>query len=452
MRRGRVAILLLLAGMLLFRGQAGGGEAPAPPAALSLEEAVAIALRRDPLLAAAEARVAAAEERITQSRAGLLPRLNVSEGFLRTDNPPQVFAGKLNQERFTARDFDLERLNQPHAINDFATRFTLAWPLFDGGRSWAGWRQAKQGREAAGLSLERAREQTAARTTAAYAGVLLAREELAVVDAAIAAARAHLAAAESRFDSGLSVKSDRLQAEVRLADLEQQRLQAESRLAVARAGLNAAMGLPDSERVEPTGRLEEGAALEGGVERWLETARARRRELKELALREAMAREEVVKARAGHLPTLELVGNYQLHTPDFDGAGESYDVGAVLSLELFSGLATDAKAAEARAALAEVQALRRHLESRIALEVRQAHAESASAERRIAVARLAVRQAEEALRIVSERYRGGLATIVELLTAEASLQQARAAEARARHDFTVGKTMLRLAAGEMEAM
>jgi outer membrane protein TolC len=82
--------------------------------------------------------------------------------------------------------------------------------------------------------------------------------------------------------------------------------------------------------------------------------------------------------------------------------------------------------------------------------VRQAYSQTASAFQRVAVARQASAQAEEALRIVANRYSGGLLTIVDLLTAEAVLQQARTAQVRALHDYTVGKTHLRLAAGVLE--
>ena len=91
------------------------------PSALSLKQAVQIALGENPVLAAAKSQVDIAEQRVIQGRSGFLPRLNVSEGLRRTNNPTQVFSNKLNQENFTESDFAINRLNQPNAINDFAT-------------------------------------------------------------------------------------------------------------------------------------------------------------------------------------------------------------------------------------------------------------------------------------------------------------------------------------------
>jgi TolC family type I secretion outer membrane protein len=420
------------------------------PSALSLHQAVQIAVSENPVLAAARSQVEIAEQRVIQGRSGFLPRLNASEGLQRTNNPTQVFSNKLNQENFTTSDFAINRLNQPNAINDFATNFTATWPIYDGGRSWHGWQQAKIGKDASTYALEKNRQQVIARTTAAYAGVLLALENLAVVEGALRTAGANLFVASNRYSTGMAVKSDLLQAQARQSDLEQQKIMAESQIEVARSMLNAAMGVPDPLRFELMDRLETPAALEGTLESWLSISQDRRLDLKELNAREAMAKEEVEKAKAAFLPSLDLIGNYQIHTEDFDGSADNYSVGAVVSLNIFSGLETSAKVSEAQAALRQTQALRRQMQSQVALEVRQAYAQTVSAFQRVGVARQTVVQAEESLRIVTNRYVSGLFTMVDLLTGEATLQQARTTYTQALHDYLVWKTNLRLAAGVLD--
>lgn len=441
-------VALLLGPCLPDRGCGQSTGEPLPE--LTLSEAIATALRESPDIAAARSRGEIAAQRTHQARAGALPRLNLSESFQRTNNPPAVFANKLGQEQFGVSDFEIERLNRPDAVNNFATNLTASWPLYDGGRTWHKWRQALQGREAAALELAQTRQTVIARTTAAYAAALLARESLAVVDRSLAAARAHSAVAASRQTAGLAVKSDLLQAEVRLADLAQQRLAAESRIAIAHAGLCDVMGVPLDRRFELSAELLAGPEPEGPVDRWVATALDRRPGLKELAAREAMAREEVGKARAAHLPSLELVGNYQVNTEDFESSGDNFSLGAVVSVTLFAGLGPSAQVAEAEAALRQFQALRRQARSRVALEACRAHAEARSAFQRILVTRQAVAQAEEAVRIVGNRYANGLLTIVELLGAEAALQQAHTLHTQSLHDAAVAEVSLRFAAGVLD--
>jgi TolC family type I secretion outer membrane protein len=420
------------------------------PSALSLQQAIQIALSANPALAASRSQVEIAEQRVVQGRSGFLPRLDVSEGLQRTNNPTQVFSNKLNQENFTASDFAINRLNEPNAINDFATNLTATWPLYDGGRSWHGWQQAKIGKDASAYALERNRQRVISHTTTAYAGVLLAIENLSVVEAALKSAKANLSIVSNRYGSGMAVKSDLLQAQARQSDLEQQNIMAESQIEIARSMLNAAMGVPDQLRFELTDGLKTSVAPEGTLDSWLSISQERRFDLKELNAREAMAKEEIEKAKAAFLPSLDLISNYQIHTEDFNGSGDSYAVGAVVSLNIFSGLETSAKVSEAQAGLRQVQALRRQMQSQVALEVRQTYAQAVSAFQRIAVARQTVMQAEESLRIVTNRYAAGLLTIVDLLTAENTLQHARTTYTQALHDYLVGKTNLRLAAGVLD--
>ncbi len=450
-RRRRTGFLWLAALIGLCLPGRGLGQAPGgPPVELTLSAAVATALRENPAIGAAQSQVDIALERTRQARAGALPRLGLSESFQRTNNPPAVFSGKLGQEQFGLSDFEVDRLNHPNAISNFATNLTATWPLYDGGRTWHGWRQALQGREAAAFYLAQTRQTVIARTTAAYMEALLARENLDVMDRALATARAHLAAAATRHAAGLTVKSDLLQAEVHLADLEQQRLAADSRVAVSQAALADVMGVPLDRRFTLAAELNAGAQPEGPVDQWVATALDRRPDLRELAAREVMAREEVGKARAAHLPSLDLVGNYQVNTEDFESSGDNYSLGAVMSVNLFDGLATSARVAEAKATLRRIQALRRQAQSRVTLETRQAHALARSAFQRIAVTCQAVAQAEEAMRIVGNRYANGLLTIVELLGAETALLRARTLYTQSLHDKAVAEVNLRLAAGVLE--
>ncbi|HMK23678.1 MAG TPA: hypothetical protein VK466_15210 [Terriglobales bacterium] len=60
------------------------------------------------------------------------------------NDPVFVFGSKLRQQRFTAADFALNRLNTPTPFTNFGTRFSGEWQLFDSGASWLRLRQSKQ--------------------------------------------------------------------------------------------------------------------------------------------------------------------------------------------------------------------------------------------------------------------------------------------------------------------
>ncbi len=444
----RVVAVTALAVVLAASVAARSAEGPATP--LMLEEAIATALAHNPRIQAARSQLDASQERIAQARSGFLPQISFRERYSNTNNPMWAFATKLNQGVITQQDFNPDLLNDPDSINNFATVFSVVWPLFDSGQTWYGHKQAKLGSEIAGFGLERTRQQITAQTIIRYTGLLLAMKNLAVVEQALKSARANLKMVESRYKTGFFVKSDLLRAQVRIGNLEQQRLQAESAVAVAQAGLNAAMGVDVTQRHEPVSVLDRVSEPQGTLDSWIQTALEKRLDLKQLRYRKDIAAQEFKKARAAHLPSIHLMGNYEINSEKFDGSHDNYTVGAELNLNLYSGNRLSARAREARALLQAVEAQLRDMELGIRVETRQAFLESRSSWQAIEVARIAVSQAEEGLRIVKNRYKNGLVTMVDLLDSEVALQQARTHLFRRLHDYKVSSTKLALAAGTID--
>jgi outer membrane protein TolC len=423
---------------------------PAKP--LSRLQAVAIALTRQPRLEIYESRRRAADARVGQARAGFLPQLAFSERFSRTNNPMWAFGTKLDQETITQADFDPARLNDPDSIDNFVSTFSLTWSLYDSGQTWFGWREARQGADAAQLSCEQARQQVISDAAVAYDDMLLGRAHLRVIAQSITLAQAHLKLVRQRYGAGFVVKSDLLRANLRLADLEQKRYEAQSALSVAGAALAAAMGDRGTVRYELTDDLSSPPACPNrSLEEWTRLAMDRRPELQLLEKQAGIAKSEIQKQRSRHLPSLSLFGTYEINSEDFSDSGDNYTVGALLQVPLFSGGRTLSGTREARAALAEVEARRQDLVSSIRVAVQKAFYRACSAEKRIGVAREAVAQAEENHRIVADRYANGLFTIVVLLDAETAIENARNHLYEAFHDYRVAYIHLQLASGTLTA-
>ena len=417
---------------------------------LGLKEAVQMALAENPRIAAVQSRLQASGARITQARSSLLPQLNFSENFSRTNSPTGVFSAKLDQGEFTQQDFDVNRLNNPSSRNNFASVFSVTLPVFNSGQSWIGFSQAKLDHQAVNMAVFQTRQQVIADTVTSYIGVLLARENLNVVEEALRTARAHLHLVSSRLRSGLVVKSDLLRAEVRVAEMEQERLQAQSHLEISRASLNATIGLEVNRVFCLTTPLERGSKLRGSLTDWTGKALEHRPDLAQLKLQEMMEEKEVTKSKAANLPSVHLMGNYKVNSEDFSETNDSYAVGAVLRLNLFSGYNVQSRISEANAKLRQVRAALQQLELFVAVQVKQAFLQAQSSWQSIEVAQGAVAQAEEGLRIVRNRYKSGLYTIVNLLDAELALQQARTNYLRSLHDYKVATTQLVLAAGMLD--
>lgn len=434
--------MLMSAFLLLAAARSAGAEG------LRLTDAIDRALQTSPLLDAAARERTRAAAGVDRARAAFFPRLDAGYRYARGDQPVYAFGSKLNQGRFTEADFAVSRLNDPGAVDNFRAAVTLSQPLYTGGKATLGLERAQLSDRIAALEAARTTQEVLFQVAHAYFRLRLAQERLAAVEASVRAAAANLDLARSRARAGLAVESDVLAAEVRLARLREEALTASSQVTVGQAALNDAMGTPLDAPVEAADpfvlRPEPG---DDGAE----TALERRPDYQALRLQTEVREREVGLARAAFLPTVALEGTYETNTgkPVSEGQG-SWTVGAVLRWNFFAGGADRARVREAEAARDRARALVARAASQVELEVRDARARLAAARERVGVAERAVAQAEETLRIVRVRYRGGLTTIVELLTAEAAATEARLRRSEALHDANLARAARELALGRLD--
>ena len=444
MIRRWAAIAVVLAGPLL----GGRSDAEDAPATLTLPQAIEIALERSPFLKAGRHEVEAAGAGVDRARAGFLPKVDLSEGFARSDNPVFAFSSKLNQGRFTATDFAIATLNHPDPINNFRTAITLSQPLFAGGKTVFAYDQAKLDHGATRHRLERREQEVIFQTARAYYEVLLAEADLEVVRAALRAAEATRELARDHFGVGLVVESDVLSADVRLAGLKEQEIVALNGVELSKASLNEVMGRPLDEALEVAPQVTERPPTNDGGDHLGTLALTTRPDYLGLGLEERARARGIDAAQAELFPTVSATASYELNNLEVVTKGQdSWFLGLMLQWNLFNGFGDRARIAEARARLAETRAVRDGMSNRIRLEVKDAHLRLRAATARIGVARRAVTQAEDSLRIVRDRYDAGLTTIVNLLSTEAALTEARARLTRALYDRNVADASLELALG-----
>ena len=446
---GWMILPLLLAGAPGTRASAQGETGP--PADLTLGEAVKAAVEKHPALRAATHQAAAAAAGVDQARAGFLPRVDFSEGLTRSDNPVYAFGSLLNQGRFTSADFAVDKLNHPDAINNWRTNLAGSVPLFMGGRTLLGYQQAEIGRDVAERGRARVQQEVIFGVIRAYYGVLLAQEAQITLDASVRTAEANLAAADARVEAGVAVASDALAARVRLARLREEAIAAANHVHLTRAGLNDAMGVALDQSYRIAGPLDLPELRHAGLEGLEALAWNQRPDYRQAALEEQRLEKDVWRVKGAFLPTMHLMGNYEINNHRFSSDGQdSWSVGVVLNWNLFSGGGDRARLIEAQANHQRAVALRERMKSAIALDVRDAFFALQTARERVAVARDSVTHAEESLRIVQDRYEAGLTTIVELLDSETALTATRTNLTRTLYDATVGQARLDLSLGALD--
>ena len=242
--------------------------------------------------------------------------------------------------------------------------------------------------------------------------------------------------------------SDRMSAEVRLAEIRELRIRVEQMGHVSRAALRQALGLDEDRQYVLSAPAVVARAPEGSLEQRIEEALGRRSDLKSVDQRALQADMGRKMARSHHYPEVGLGAQFEANDANLFGAsGTNWTVGLSARIPLYAGGETGGRKARAAADRAGVASMRRAMSEGIRLEVSAAWAEQASASERLGVARAALESANESLRIVRERYAEGLAVIVELLGAEAALTQAQANVVQAQRDVAVSHAVLDVASG-----
>jgi outer membrane protein len=229
---------------------------------------------------------------------------------------------------------------------------------------------------------------------------------------------------------------------VELRNAEVQLLQARNERRAAFAALNNAMGIRGSEEYT----LEEAPLSEsipGNLESLITQAVEERPEVLGASERIRQATEQLKSAQALNLPTISAQGMYGvIHFSDaplnqYAGShpGQTnlwWGAGASVSFPIFTGFLIENRVADARAQRYKREQVKIELTNRISLEMTDAYLSLQSARQQIRVAEQEVASARSALTLAKERYRLGLASIVDVTTATTALliAEVRLSEAR----------------------
>jgi outer membrane protein len=420
---------------------------------LTLRQAVDLALRSSPGIAAAGAGEKEAEARVREARSGYMPRVLFTETLQRSNNPVFVFSSLLNQRQLTEADLALRPLNHPDALNNYQSRLLVEQVVFDARQTSRSVEAAHFSRRIAGEDTRRSQSDVTLNVVVTYFGVALAEKDLEVARHSVESARADLERAESIYQSGRSTRADALALRVHLAAMLEQRIRSANDLAVARAAFNDALGVSLDRVFELTTPLASGAASpDATLEEYRRLAAENRPEMRQADLAWRLARTQQQMSSAAYWPQVVFQGSIEADRQNFASqGGVSWFTAVSLRWTLWNGRETEARVDEARFAESRAAALGRRADSTIQLEVRKAYFGLSAAAQRVEVASAAAVEAEEAHRIVQNRHHAGLVTVTELLRSEVALAAARLRRLTAVYDQRIAAAELEHAAGTLAA-
>ena len=382
------------------------------------------------------------------ARTALLPQIGFTEDISRGDDPVYVFGAKLRQQQFTQADFVPDSLNRPSPIGDFSTKITAGWQVFDSWRTERQIRGADLMRKSSESQAGAVGQKIIFGVVAAYQQVLYAEREVDTARHEVETAEALLKSVEDHVKAGLAVESDRMSAEVDLAERNQGLIAAQGDRELGWAQLAEAMGTPELKET-PLAPLEARNFPAGELEQDLQTAAKNRKDLAAWGEAEQAQSAAASAAKLSYGPHVSAYGNWENDAASFGGAnGSNWVAGVQIGIDLLP-LGKRAQAAHEKAAKAQVDAQVESYRQQVRVEVSQAHIQRETARQSMETARAAIDQATESLRIIKNRYEAGLATITDLLRAEDAERQSQTNYWHAVYGNTMAYAQLLFATGTL---
>ncbi len=400
---------------------------------ITLEEAVERALRRHPQIAQSRQGLTTAETGQRTALGSFLPSVSASLG-----------SSLRSADRF---DPATDRVVSGSS-DSYSAGLSGQITVFDGGRRFAEMREARAGVTAATASLADQRWAVKLQTEQLFYGALR-EEEL------LDAARANLRQAEESLDLtrrqaqvGAATTSDTLRTRLDWLNAEQEVLEGETALRAARMALARQVGEPVP--VVPAAPEDlDPEPLELDVETVLGMAEEQAPPFTAARAASGAAEAAVSAARSAWLPSVNLGSGYNWanQSASLDDGTTSWSLNLSMSYPIFNGFQREVGVTRARESL-EVARIREE-DARLAAreEADAAYQRLRTAERAAEIAQEALQVAEEDLRVVRERYRLGVATVLDVLTSQTALDRARVSLVNARFDHILARSELEAVLG-----
>ncbi|MCD2450398.1 TolC family protein [Methylicorpusculum oleiharenae] len=387
----------LLGGLLLIPAASTSAE--------TLEEAWDIAIENNHQIKAAQADTTATEQNLFSAQGQRLPELNIGTGYTQLNETPAAKANFAGQ----SAEFNTSQAGSVSA------QAIASVPVFTSGRISHNIKAAEATFQAAQHNEISSVLTIKMQVSAAYIAVLR-------LDGAVQVAQEHLSSlvehhkdVKNLFDQDMVAKNDLLAANVEMANARQLLLQANNQLDIARAQYNQ---LLDRSLAEPVVVKPQFPQIPVGSLNELSTnALSQRPELLVLDKQIRALEQQAQSVAAGALPQVAVNGGYQYQENRYQSYEGLWMINVGMQWKLFDGSTRHTRDAIFRQAVS-LKEQRDDLSSMIGLQVRKTWLAIQEAQQRTEVTRLAITEADENLKVTTNRYKNGLATNTEVLRAE----------------------------------
>jgi outer membrane protein len=393
------------------------------------------ALVSDPVFQSARSQYQAGLEKLPQARAGYLPTVNATGAAFRNSYELETAVPRFD---YTTQTYGA----------------TLSQPLFRW-QNWLAITQAQQQVLQAEATFASAKQDLIVRVAQAYFDVLLAQDNVALSGAQKTAISEQLAQAKRNFEVGTSTIVDTLEAQARYDQAVAKEIADMNDLEVKKRALQQLVGKPAQGLTplkEPLGLAE---PTPNNIEAWVTAASESSYSVAVARAAYEIARQEVDRAKAGHLPTVDLSAAYtHAKSPLVNSGPSAYvsnstSVGIQLSVPLFAGGLTQSRVREALAGRDRSEQDLENTQRTVAQLVRQNFLNVTSGIAQVRALEQARASTQSQLDSTILGRDVGVRTSVDVLNAQQQIFQTRRDLQQARYNYLLNTLRLKAATGTL---
>lgn len=419
------------------------------PQSFTLDQAVDYALNNNPDLQIAIERISQAEAQLGIALSAFYPQVTARASYLHSNNPAQVFSMIVSQRDFNADS--IQNINTPGFRQDFRPEIIGRLSLFRGGQDYQNKKAAELGIDAAEFERSSVHNALIEAVTTSYYAYLAALEAKKIAQDSILAVTSEFNQTKLRYEAGTVLKSDVLSLEVKLAETQDTEIRAANSIEISKTSITNLLGLPSNQTftIAPSSSILTKPELTAPFNELLELAMTERPEVKAAAKQVEISIRQLKIEQGAYLPKADAFVSYGQNSQalGFSGQKDNVTVGVAVEMNLFSGFGTKQRISAAERKAAEVRETERKTKLAIEQEVKIAFLNLEEALARLHVTEASVRAAEEALRLVNEERRAGMATVTRYIESEVARNKAQSNSIAAHYDALSAETALKKAIG-----
>ncbi len=392
---------------------------------ITLEQAIELAQRNNQDFQASRLTLERTRAALREALAAEYPTATLQTDLTRTESASQEL-----QERAQA-DSGLSNLLGDDDDDTITTSLNatleLNYDLYTGGRRSASIRAAEEQIRFQQLEVERIAEELRLNVSRAYYDLQQADAQVEIAQAAVRDAARSLRDAQLLEQAGLGTRFDVLQAQVSLANADQDLTSAISQQRIARRQIAQLLSLPQSLEISAADPIEVAGEWDLSLEQSIVLAFKNRAELEQQLAQRNISEQQRQIALAAIRPQASLFANYNiLEVIDDDfGSADGFTLGARLQWNFFDGGAARARAEQEERNIEIAETNFASQRNQVRFEVEQAFFDLNAFEENIQTASFALEQAQESLRLARLRFQAGVGIQSDVISQQAELTRAR---------------------------